>query len=450
MSELAVRTTRIQIRWTPAVADRLKLYEQISRTIQYAANQIVSRWLAYHDEAGTRRHVAAYVAALAAWHKADTVDRGPKPKYEGAKCITPELQKILYYEITRAYPEIHGRVLSLELQRRVKTLNEMKAAYGNLAGWMAVMLYRQGAPSFEHPLPIPIDKKHSRIERPDEPGKPYKLVVHGDRLEGTGKQCTSTEDVFELVTQTKRASKIMPILTRVIAGEYDYCGSNLYFDDRDGKWYLLLCYRRTKLAKQSAGTGGVAYLYAGTRHCWRFRSHGRTRSIHGWSGRHVEHVRRICLQQRWGRQDGYRYAGSANKGHGRNRAMTPFFRLSKRWKDFVKTDNHTMTRRVLEACLLDDVHTLVYCQPRDAFADTRLLARAGKVEGRHDSTGWDWHQVLAMLKYKAADYAGVEVLEAREYRAQLSQKKPVPKVGARKAERKPKAVKPSRKRGRKR
>lgn len=123
-------------------------------------------------------------------------------------------------------------------------------------------------------------------------------------------------------------------------------------------------------------------------------------------------VRRQVMAQRASRQNNYRNAGSANKGHGLNRAMEPVFRLSRRWKDFVKTFNHTSTNKVIQICLEHGIGTVVYRQPESDYGDSLFLATAGKQRWVKDSSGWDWFQVGSMLKYKGEGHGiGVEVVK---------------------------------------
>jgi hypothetical protein len=63
---------------------------------------------------------------------------------------------------------------------------------------------------------------------------------------------------------------------------------------------------------------------------------------------------------------------------------------------------------VLDACVAAGAGTLIYEQPDGEFRDGRFLAGSGKVEGRADSTGWDWFQVRTMLEQRAGD-CGVTV-----------------------------------------
>ena len=71
-----------------------------------------------------------------------------------------------------------------------------------------------------------------------------------------------------------------------------------------------------------------------------------------------------------------------------------------------------MTKRVIDICVQENIGTLVYRQPVESERDHLFLARAGKIPGYNDSTGWDWYQVQAQLNYKAAEY-GIIVTNER-------------------------------------
>jgi ribosomal protein L27 len=134
---------------------------------------------------------------------------------------------------------------------------------------------------------------------------------------------------------------------------------------------------------------------------WKLRLPGRNRRP-GGMGQNVAAKRRKVAMERISRQRGYRFSGSANRGHGRNRALRPIWCLQQAWKDFVKTANYVVAKDVVRQCVENGIGTLYYFQPGGSVKDTRFLTNAGKVQyssdGRieqqvRESTGWDWYQM---------------------------------------------------------
>jgi len=74
----------------------------------------------------------------------------------------------------------------------------------------------------------------------------------------------------------------------------------------------------------------------------------------------------------------------------------------------VKLKNHKASTRVVELCVERGVGRLVYRQPTGDAKDSLLLSTAGKIEGREDSTSWDYAQFAAFLGYKCKD-AGIHL-----------------------------------------
>jgi hypothetical protein len=154
----------------------------------------------------------------------------------------------------------------------------------------------------------------------------------------------------------------------------------------------------------------VAILRAHVNRPWELVLPDGKMRMPGGNGRYIGPVRRQLLMQRWNRQSNYTNAGSANKGHGRERAGAgPQWNLQQQWKNFVKRVNSGVVREVLNACVAAGCGTLVYEQPDGDFKDSRFLSMAGKVDGRNDSSAWDWFQVRTMLEQRSPE-CGVAVV----------------------------------------
>lgn len=395
--------------------------------IQEMTNFIWQSWLVWHVQNESAAKIRQYLNALALWRE---TKQGDKPKLD-LFAVSAELQKHLYDGLTATFPEVHSRVLVLLLQIVTKKIKERKAAKGNLSGWMAILLHRESLPSSTRPQPIPYDRQNASVIPPLADGDNYRLRLRVDRIEREGKPALSTIDEVELLTKRRGIAGHAAILQRICAGETKFAGSSLQWSDQRKKWFALVCWDDQQDSPE-LDAASTAILRPATKHPWTLVLPSGKR-WRGGNGRHVGAVRQQLLTQRWNRQAGYRYAGSANKGHGLNRALGPLFKLSLRWKDFVKTCNHHLTIEIVRDCVRENVGTLFYLQPAGEKRDRRFLATAGKIPGRDDSTGWDWHQVAAMLGYKCRE-AGIKLV--------------VRKCGEPRAVAKKEVAKPPRKQGR--
>lgn len=406
---MAVRVLRFEI--YRVEADDVKSVRQrwhgLADQCQRITNFIWRQWLVWHTQNNSPAKIRKYLDGLAKWreNKDAKGKPGEKPKLE-LQTVSNDLSNALYAGIAGEFKDVNARVQVLLLNSVKKKIKERKAAKGNLSGWMAILLDRESVPSSTRPQPIPFDAKNVKLVPPADSKDNWRLRLRIDRLDQGDKMATSNEDVVQLLTKRRGIAGHEKILQRIALGEHKFCGSSLYFDRQKRKWFALVCYDKQGEVEQM-NPEKAAVLRPGLKRPWMLR-YGRT-FWRGGHGRHVAAVRHQLLTQRWGRQDGYRFAGSANKGHGRERALQPIFRLSKRWKDFVKTCNHQLTANIVRECVEQGIGTLYYFQPTEAKRDTRFLATAGKVASRHDSTGWDWHQVASMLAYKSKE-AGIHLV----------------------------------------
>ena len=369
-------------------------------------NCIWQTWLVWHVENNSANKIRTYLDRLAAWRDSPKKSRGKKPKLN-LFAIPKECDKKIYDKLAKEFPEIH--TTSRELIRNTVSgkIKSRKAANGKLSGWMSILLFNESIPSTVRGNPVPFSSRNAKIEPPENRDGNFKLHINLTRIPIKGKKnCPSVCDSFELMSRGRKASGQISIVKRICTGEYKFCGSSVVF--RDKKWFALVCYQMPGEQKPELNPSKYAFLRPAENWPWKLRIPGRNRRP-GGNGPHVASVRRQVLTQRWSRQANYRVSGSSNKGHGLNRALAPIWRLSQRWKDFVKTYNHTVTRDVVRQLVNQGVGTLVYFQPDGPVKETRFLTRSGKVEGRHDPSGWDWFQVRSQLEYKCKD-AGIELV----------------------------------------
>ena len=386
-------------------------WHDLARQCQQITNYIWETWLVWHVKSGSANKIRSYLDALAVWRETKEGDK-PKCELEKKDIVGKSLSKIIYDGIGGEFPGVN--IATRELLRDVirKKIEKKKAANGPLSGWMAILLRNESLPSSTKPQPIPFSKKNCTIVPPANPLKDnFRLRLRIDRIENGTAPAKSTCDEIELMTRRRGIQGQTAVLHRITQGDYKFCGSSLHWEKKNKKWVALICYDMQKEVEMVAGDA-VAILSPAKSHPWSLRickwkdSMGRKRRWYGGRGRSIGSVRRKLLTQRWSRQEGYRVAGSSNKGHGRERAMGPVFKLSRRWKDFTKTHNHTMTRQIINDCVTAGVGVLVYFQPTGRWRSSRFLSTAGKIPDRQDSTSWDYQQVATDLAYKC-EQAGI-------------------------------------------
>lgn len=371
-------------------------------------NHVWEAWRVWHVQNGSRRKILDYLDKMKAWH--ESKDAKGKTEEEKPKCeiLAFPNDMVTEKEIIEVFPTVHVRAVTLLLKRIKEGIKSRKSANGSLSGWMSILLYREGQPSFCRPIAAPFDKRSAEFLSPLESGGNHRFSIRLDRFMESAKKggvkSSSTKDEFELLTKGKRARGQRAILDKVLSGEYAFKGSQIVWSDRKRKVFVMLCYEMPDNEAVELGNK-TAILRPANGHPWRMR-YVKISRRRGGSGRSVSAVRQKLLTQRWSRQENYRHAGSSNRGHGRKRALKWVSSFSRRWKDFVQTCNHRLTSQIVEECLTKGIGRLVYIQPGDRIRGRMFMAVAGKVGDRTDSTSWDWHQVKTQLSYKCKE-AGI-------------------------------------------
>lgn len=400
----AVRVCRFEV-FKVAGDDWRETYQRwhhLSGRCKQIVNFIWEQWLVWHVQNRSADKVRSFLEQHAAWKKA--ADGTAKPKMD-VSAWPKELDKIIYSGLSE-FSDVNVRVQSLLQNVTKQKVNSRKAANGSLPGWEAILLRNESVPSSTRPQPIPYDSHNASLPTKREDGN-WWMSLRIDRVACPGKPAKSHLDEVQLRVKSRGGQQAL--LERIASGEYAFKGSSLVYSKQNRKWFVLVCYQQPAGECHDLDGNRVAILRPGRKSPWRLRILGKRSFRVGGEGAYIGHQRNRLLTHRWSRQENYRQAGSANKGHGRERALAPIERLSHWWKDFTKTANHTVTKQVIDICLREGIGTLVYVQPAGRNRDTRFLSTAGKVPNRHDSTGWDWFQVGSMLGYKSKD-AGLHLV----------------------------------------
>lgn len=391
---------------------RTKVWRAIADDVKRLTNAFYRLWLVAHTKAGNSDTVKAYVESVQIWHNAKALhsekkgaDPGPKPKLP-VVALSPQMASELNKSIGTMFSHINERVRSLVIHELTRKLNgeSSKSAYPK---WIRALCDDGEFPNTSRAQPILFDSRNGKLIAPLNDSSAWQFGLRIDRLQENGKRATSTEDTLTLKTFGRRLAKQRVVLEKIVAGDFKFCGSRLCYNETTNEWWVHLCYQMPDESKPVLDALKQAVLVPGKNRPFMFRVDGRRWFLGGRTGDHITHVRRQLLQQRRGIQESYRHAGSARKGHGRRRALGKLPLLTNRWKDFVKTVNNQTISAVVRRCVEAGVGTLTYFQPTGHFADSRFNASAGKLDGKVDSSSWDWYQLGSILERKCEE-AGIK------------------------------------------
>jgi len=378
--------------WT----DMTTAWHALEKVSARAANVMVRTWLLWHHERDAWARLEAWYDARDAGKAADRCPVHPMPK---------ELSRRLYREARRHCPSLNVRSLVLIQNTLVQTIIHRKPAEGRLPGWQRVLLCQENLPSWTKGYPILFDVNNAQLLPPGTDGH-YRLRLRVLRVACDQGHAQSRCDVITLRSTNPRSKSAFAAerktLARILDGVYLFKGSKLVYSKKKHKWFVHLSYQAPAAEPLPLDPAKTAVLYPQRRCPWQLRVPGGRRWPLGY-GPFVAHQRRQLLIKRRSRQAQYKHAGHNAKGHGRRRACQGWWRLSTYWKDFTKRVNHSASRNAVNTCAALGIGRLVYVQPGGAFAASRFLATAGKIDGFRDPTGWDWYQLGVFLKQKCQE-----------------------------------------------
>jgi len=351
-------------------------------------NRIWRKWLVYHSQNDSELKLRTFLNSLAAWNAADKKTRGEKPK-NPVNCITNDLWNAVYADLRATFPDWHTRPLTLLMNSERGKITALKASKGSLPGWVAILLDQQGLPSSTRPIPVPFDAANTKVTTSDD--ESVQVTVNLERPEIDGKKQTISV-TFGVIT-TGKARRYAEPIQAVATGTHKLKGSSVMYDQGRKKWYMLVAYEPCGQEKPNVDPTKAMILRAAYRTPWRVRIAGRSWRV-GSDGKFIAERRREVLMSRWNRQNNYRWAATSTKGHGRERALQSPMKLSRSWNLFVKTYNQQVVAEVIRQAVSRGCGRIVLLKDSPG----RFLEKAGKVEGRHDSTAWAWFQFEAILK----------------------------------------------------
>jgi hypothetical protein len=404
-----IRATRIEL---IVPKERKPIWKELAEQCQQATNRLWQVWLCHHVANDSASKMQGYMDRYQSW-KTDKI--GDKPTCP-VKPIDKELSGKLYHDLSQRYPALNSRTRGLLQNKWQQTVRTRKASRGSLSGWLSILFCRESIPSFQRPVPIPFDKQNGRLSSSGT-GR-YVLQVRIDRVATTnGKRPAgkSTFDECVMLLGKRKMWSVKLIVDRILSGEYNFKGSALCYDR--GKWFALVSYEMPATSDVVLDADKVLHVWPAhrgpdkrrhehprddlRRGPWLFKIAGQQPRFLGGDGKHVSRFRDLLTRGRFERQEHYRWAGSAQKGHGRQRAIAAWTKLGSRWKHFVKRYNHEITRRVLNIAMEHRCGQIVYHQPLNTRRERCFLTGRGNVGAR---TAWDYFQFGTLLASKCEQY----------------------------------------------
>jgi len=387
---MTVRNIRVEV---IVPKERREALRDTSVACQRMHNRLWQIWLCHHSNHGSAAKLRGNIDAYNRWQENKQGDKPSWPCNVVEEPLTKSADSRSFYRIISAeFQQVNACTRGLLTNAWQSLLRKRKAANGNLDGWVSILFGNESLPSFTRPQPIPFDKDNAKLSR-DENGTVLELRL--DRDIHTRK---STVDRLPVLLNKRKSRKARVIVDRILSGEYAWKGSSLKIDK--GKWFALLAYEMPLRERVGLDPNKVLFVRPGYRSPWRVRIEGESWRF-GGDGSHVRHYRSHLINERRSRQQHYRYAGSAQKGHGFNRAASVWTKLSSHWKDFTKRYNHEISKQVVNLAVSRGCGRIVYLQPKEKERDGRFLTVAGNTEW--SKSGWDYFQFGTFLAYKCQE-----------------------------------------------
>lgn len=392
----------------------------VAQQIQAATNDWAAHWLRLHYAAGNHLTVRQWMAANLAWVKTPQAERVPAARVPcPVKPCDAAMSREIYAALRVDHFSLGTKPVGLATQKAMKRLTQSAASRSAYPRWMIILAGCGEFPQSSRSLPVPFHTSNCKLILPTagEEREEWRLEVRLEQKPGDAQGLVPIR--LKLKTGGRSCAAIRAALWNIAKGDWKFCASDLVC--RKGLWYAHICYQMPKAELPALDGDRTAFLSAGANTPILLRLGGRT-----WKrlrrGNDVRHVRRQLTVQRFGKSESYRYASSAKKGHGRGVVLAWREKLTRRWRDFVKTWNGQLAAEIAKRLRAEGIGRLVVYQPADDWRDSRFLANAGKICGRIDSTGWDWYQMQAQLS-RICQENGIQVLVKKVGERRFREKK---------------------------
>lgn len=394
MSDGITRVIKLEVVRSSTTREVRATWQELSDEVKRLHNRWLQRWEIEHVCNDSPAKLRAWMQQLRNWHQEDKKTRGPKPKCPVEFCSS-EMRKAIYAGLPAEFAGLNSRVIQLALNRLTSTLGKKKSDGSAYPDWMRCLLNEIGRMSFTRGVPVPFDKANATIAMQD--GEVC-VTLRVDRIERDGKRGVSTPVTVRVIAGGKVARYAAPVRQLAEHNPDGLRGAMLLHDPNRGKWFVLFVVTMGKKEFPDTDPDKVCYVRASKRRPLRLRMCGRSQPATG-DGYHVAMMRGNLIKQRRSRSQNYHIAGSSTKGHGLNRALKGFTKLSLRWRHFVKLNNATWASRIVERAAKAGCGSIVFFQPSNDQG--RFLSEAGAIEGLETLNSWDWFQLKTLLADKA-------------------------------------------------
>jgi hypothetical protein len=430
------KIVRIELTGSDGDSDEVKKrLLKMAIQMQQITNDYVNHWLHLHQRAGNHIAVREWIKKDSEWARAY---KGKKDAPDRVKCpvfpCTPAMSKELYKLLMEDHVSLGTKPIGIITQNTLKTLISMPSTKSAYKRWMTILSGYGEFPQSQKPAPIPFYTANSRIIRPATDKDPWKLEVRFEKQAGTR---MLRPIVLRMRTGGHKLAAIREALHNIASGKWIFNTSSLVY--RDGTWYAHICYKITDIEMPVLDANKTAFLSAGRYllrgacpcpvhppgfrtlccnckepssgtvegHPVLFRINGRT-LMNLCDGNQIQRARKLLNEQRFSKNESYKYASSARKAHGRKSLQ---WRDKNRmtWRNNVKTTNSRLVADVVKRCIATKTGRLVTYQPVGNWRDSRFLTNIGKTS-RRESTGWDWYQLQLLLK-QACQAVGIEITQ---------------------------------------
>ena len=362
----------------------------MSQLMQRMQNRVVYYLREFHVEKGNGEKVWRWMNDLKAWHAMDPKTRPKKKPALDVICWPKEFSDGLSTKLSRDFPGIHSRPLTLAIQKLRGDIQKRKANNSAFKQWQLIVTDQGQERNWSRPQPIPVDRQNCELLPPEGEEEPWRCKLRIDREAVTGKngkpRSQSTLDVVELAHNGRKAYVVLRVLRGCTDGTLKFCGSNLKL--KDGKWFLMVTYRERKLRPADVDHKRQAVLQAEAAHPWSLEVDERKLKV-GGDGRLLLWHRRLLAACNESRRQAMR--NGSKKGHGRNKKYIVF---SNRLAGFKKTYTEQVAARVVQIAVERRIGTIVFEKPAgDTFLTT---AGAGPNGDR-----WPWERMEVKLRQHA-------------------------------------------------
>jgi hypothetical protein len=375
-----------------------KCLSALATKIQQCTNDFAAAWLRLHYEVGNHLAVREWMARDKKWLYDPAKRTGLRIRCPVDPC-SPEMNDRLHAIVAEAHPDCDTKQIQVAINKAMKNLIKKSGIKSPYPRWMVVLCGLGELPQSSKRGMIPFCASDCNIGIPATDDGDWKLQVRlGD----------DAVMVFKIKTKSYRLHSIRDMLWKIAAKEWDIKGVDLF--EREGKWYAQICHSIPKV-KLPIDKNKTAFLSGGFIRPILFRINGRT-STYLRRGNDISYTRKSLTIQRL-------HEGSKKK---RNVAISRREKLTRRWRDFVKTWNGHLADEMVRRLRNAGVGRLVVFEPVGDMRDDRSLEKIGRVQDCNiESTRWDWQQMGSLIQ-KACNKANIDVTIRRIGERKLKRK----------------------------